>query len=147
MLEIPDIRQLHNSDCGWANVEAILQANGIFKHRDVVIQSLGLSDIFGVNPKSIELFFRHEQFNVISGNMTIDDLKFHLKNKRPVICPVTMNNVGHYICVTGIHRGKITYNDPSYGKKSIDIDKFIEIWEDTDKFGNVYKNYGIAVWK
>lgn len=65
----------------------------------------------------------------------IEDIKEEIKHDRPVIAWVLMpdpnGNWKHSIVITDIDENKllIYYNDPVYGKETVSIRQFMEMWD------------------
>lgn len=147
MIDILDVRQEDEFDCGWATVEAVCQYFKVYIHRNRMLKLLGTNGINGTDPRIIEAFLRNEGFNVLSGNMTIEDLKSFTKNNRPVIAMVTFNDIGHYVVVKGVKRKRVYYQDPTSGPKSMKIEDFMSSFVDFDRYGVTYRNFGLVIWK
>jgi ABC-type bacteriocin/lantibiotic exporter with double-glycine peptidase domain len=144
---VPDVRQVESFDCGAAATDAVCRYFGRYKPRAYYKKLLGTNGINGTDPRTIESFLRGEKLKVLSGDMEIKDLQQLTAAGRPVITLVTFDESGHYIVVTGVDRGRVRYNDPDGGKKSISIGSFISSWVDIDRFGVVYRQFGVAVWR
>ena len=147
MINILDVRQEGEWDCGWATVESVCQYFQVYKHRNLMLKLLGTNGMNGTDPRIIESFLRGEKFNVLSGNMTIDDLKFFTKHNRPVIAMVTFDGIGHYIVIRGVQRKRVYYQCPINGPKSMSIEKFLPQFIDYDRYGVTYEKFGMVVWK
>lgn len=142
MLCLPDIRQTRDFDCGRAAVASVYQFFEIRKRHS----ALCTSSLDGTDPRTLEAYLRKDGFFVLSGDMTIQDLREQTKAGRPVIVLMTLHGGGHYIVVSGVARGKVCFQDPVAGSSKMDAGEFEEAWHDFDRFGQVFERFGIAVW-
>jgi hypothetical protein len=98
--------------------------------------------IDGTDPRTIESFCRSIGLRVVSGEMSVDDLKHFTAHDRPVIAVLS----GHYVVVCGVKRGVVIYHDPAHGLASSSSKAFVERWRDMDRLGAVYNQFGVCVW-
>jgi len=143
MIELSDIRQKGNHDCGHAAVRCVVAYFGC--RYPNLMSRLATTGMDGTDPRSIEGFLRQEGFLVQSGHMTITDLRHHTKLGRPVIVLVSWHG-GHYIVVSGVRRGYVYFQDPAEGPGRLDLGQFLQAWASFDRFGTIYNNFGIAAW-
>ena len=145
-MKLPDIRQQNNHDCGLAACRIVAR---LFRRRwtPELTARLGTSPMDGTDPRAIESTLRHIGWGVISGEMTIDDLRHHATLERPTICLITRAGVGHYVVVGGIDCGRIQVQCPADGPIITSRAKFLAAWRDVDRLGAVYHQFGLAVWK
>lgn len=156
LLDVPDIRQEFDYDCGAA---ACLAIANYFR---IGPQSLGeMRDILNTEKKNgTELirmidFFNANGLSVTSGQgWTIEDLKQFFLAKMPVICAIQAygspaderaNRSGHYVVVIGLALGQIVLQDPSSGRRIVPELDFESVWHDKDENENILKKFGIAV--
>lgn len=141
MLTIDPVMQKFEYDCGAACVDAVIKFYGIRTCVGVLTLS---NHIQGTSPDTIEALLRRAGLKVISGTMTTADLKHMTTTGRPVICPITTPEGGHYVVVRGVGRGKVWYHCPSDGPKSMKISDWEANWNDTSRSGHEYDKWGIC---
>lgn len=140
ILELPDIRQIADYDCGQAASEIVLAHLGYTFGLKIPITSID-----GADPRTIESAFRQMGLPVISGQMDPGLLRYFADTGRPVICLIQHNGVGHYVVSAGVLRGSIHYQCPVEGLLTVKINEFLDIWHDTDRFGTNFTCFGIAI--
>lgn len=137
MLELPDIRQRTDWDCGKAVVQCVL---GFFETQ-ADTRLLLTNPMDGTDPRAIEALLRKIGRHVVSGEMTIEDLRYFTKSGRPVIAVVN----GHYVVVAGLTRARVCYQDPLVGPMRCRIKDFAGWWREADRLGVTYNQFGIVV--
>lgn len=137
ILDLPDIRQRTGWDCGRAAVDCVVQF--VFGER-ADLRKLMTTPMDGTDPRNIESMLRMLGCDVLSGEMDVTDLKYHISRNRPVIAAVK----NHYVVVKGVGRGRVHYQDPTQGPVKATIDDFVGWWKETDRLGVVYRCFGIA---
>lgn len=145
MLELPDIRQSTDYDCGAAATQSVFEYWGVSKPKKFYLNLLGTNGINGTDPRTLEAQIRQSGFKVLSGDMVSQDLYNQTKLERPVIVLATLHGAGHYIVVSGVYYGYVYYQDSISGPSRLRRDKFEEVWHDFDRFGQVYKQFGLSV--
>ncbi len=139
-LSIPDVRQQSDHDCGEAAVVAVLRYWGL-RNKPAFATPQDGSD-----PRQLESALRLAGLKVLSGEMTIVDLRHFTKEGRPVICLTQSEGQGHYVVVSGVHGRYVQYHDVSCGivhctKKLWELD-----WHDRGRMGESFVHFGIAAW-
>ena len=147
MLSLSDTRQRGQHDCGAAVCACVLAHFGVSKPLSYFVGKLHTNAIDGTDPRVIESFLRAEGLRVLSGEMEPDDLQWHTKQGRPVIALVTFSQVGHYVVVAGVSRGKVYYQCPIDGPGSAKVAHFSFHWHDSGRFGERFAQFGLAVWR
>lgn len=142
-MDLPDIRQVANHDCGVAACKAVMRYYGR-RWSDDFGKRLGACEIDGTDPRNIEVLFRQLGFNVISGEFTMRDLRFHVGVKRPVITLVQRAGIGHYIVVKNANSRSVDYHCPVDGPMRETVRRFREAWRDVGRMGTVYHSFGIV---
>ncbi len=161
--KLPDIRQ-QDWQAEWQNRvscgEGVLEC--IWTYFDVKIRPVPVTPIDGVGPDTLEACLWHSGLRVQAGSMTLDDLAYHTKSGRPVICLVTEpEEVGHWVVVQRVKvryvkrkNGKtakvryLKFQCPSLGPVWESAVTFVRRWHDnTHRRGLIYKHWGIAVFK
>jgi len=139
MLELPDIRQRDGHDCG----DAVLRI--VWDYYQVRSRPRVATPIDGTSPDTLESTLWQSGLHVIAGVMTLDDLRFHVRQRRPVICCTNDNGVGHWVVVSGVTRRKVFFQCPVLGRTAVPEQQFLSAWSDTTRRGVVYPRWGIAV--
>lgn len=140
-LLIPDIRQSTDFDCGSACFRAVLAYYG----RKWPAPKADPMD--GLHPFYLEACFRRAGLRVLSGEMDLVDLQYHLRRARPVVCLIRADNVGHWVIVNSLTRTRVYYHDPLAGIQYQKRSQWLSCWTDVDKQGTMYRGHGIAVWE
>lgn len=138
---LPDIRQTSGHDCGAACAHAICSYFDPLFHAGS-LDSLNVNSVDGCDPRTLERFFRNRGFKVVSGEMTIDDLRYHSDRSRPVIVPLA----GHYVVVCQALPRTIHVHDPLTGPRKLPAKSFVKSWQDHDRI-EAFVNWGIAVYR
>lgn len=149
LLNVLDLRQIDNFDCGPAAARVAISAYGYRVSQASITNALFSNNMDGTDPRTLEAMLRKNGWRVLSGDMTIEDLKVQTKLGRPVIVLVTLDCGGHYVTVRGVRRGKVHFHDSRHysgGFKSLPIQEFEAAWYDFDRFGAEYRNFGLALW-
>lgn len=144
-MKLPDIRQDGSHDCGLAACRIIARR---YRRRwsAELAARLGTSPIDGTDPRAIESTLRYAGYGVIAGEMTIADLRYQTELKRPVICLITRNNVGHYVVVRRVDCRNIYLQCPADGPIVEGKTKFMGSWRDVDRLGASYHQFALAIW-
>lgn len=141
LLDLPEIEQKGDYDCGGTVYTCVCR---YWESRQ---KRIHCDPLLGFHPHQLEPTLRRTGFKVQSGNMAVDDLKFHSSLYRPVICLIRHGNDGHYVVSAGVSRGKVYYMDPADGKiHSVKSSEFEQIWLDIDKSATVFSKFGLACW-
>lgn len=144
MLELPDIRQSADYDCGCAAVDTALRFFGVRTCAAVLDLA---TPIDGTSPAAIEGAFRRAGLAVQSGRMDVGDLKYHVSRGRPVLCPVALYG-GHWVVVRGAsagRRGRVYFHCPACGPQWLATSQWESNWRDTTRAGHDFDAWGIAV--
>lgn len=142
MIALPDIRQKGTYDCGAACVDTVFAALGIRASAAL----LGLSNgIQGTAPDTVEAMLRAARLPVVSGTMTVKDLKHFTDDGRPVICPITLPDGGHWVVVRGVARLIVHLQCPVDGPMTRTVKQWMGIWSDRSRSGQLFDRWGIAV--
>jgi predicted double-glycine peptidase len=142
MIELPDIRQKFDWDCGQTCCNIVWR---YYRSKRLEIPTTGID---GADPRTIESVLRMSGLCVISGELDYDDLRHFTRLKRPVITLVQASESqpsGHYVVVCGATRNRVCYQDPLCGHVSQHYTAFKERWHDVDRLGTVYRCWGLAV--
>lgn len=138
MIELPEVKQKQQFDCGKAAAACVLNYYEVPNASRLITDPLD-----GTDPRTLEIFFRRCGFNVLSGEMTLGVLKYLTDNAFPVIAVLK----GHYVVVAGVARGRVRFMCPTDGHTSDPISAFLARWVDDDRLGASYNQFGICVWR
>ena len=141
LLSLPDVRQTSGHTCGDAASLCALAFHGV----SAVFRLANKQQ--GADPVSIESKFRQIKMKVVAGEMTVDDLRYYCNSGRPVICLVHWpdGQDSHYVCVAGVSRGHVHFQDPESGPGKCSIADFDSAWWANGRIGD-YCRWGIAPW-
>ncbi len=157
-LDLPDVRQDGDYDCGSAAVAAVCQFYGVGPDTEAeYIEALGTTEADGTSPDAIKRYLPTVGLVADARNdWTIKELAQATVGGKPVLCVIQdyesepydiVDEVsGHWVVVCGADEDKITLQDPSAGFVEMPTLEFLSRWEDTDGAEN-YTHYGIAVSK
>lgn len=144
VLVIPDVRQQDNYDCGAACVDAVAEFFGLRKRGPARQMRTALGSlanpIQGISPDTVAAMLRALGLSVLSGTMTIADLRHLTGTGRPVLCP----RQEHWLVVAGVSRGFVHYHDPQEGMRKEREGIWIETWSDTSESGQSFRRWGIS---
>lgn len=149
LLELRDLRQTDNHDCCPAAARVAFSAFGYRYSHAALIDALHTSGMDGTDPRTLEAMLRKSGWHVLSGDMSVEDLKYQTRLGRPVIVLVTLDCGGHYVTVRGVHRNRVHFHDTrpaNGGFVSLPTGEFEAVWHDFDRFGTDYRNFGLAIW-
>jgi len=164
ILDFPESRQATTFTCGAAALQAVLYYYGIEKREDELREALGIEEGSeeGVDPPAIEKYLEGEKLKVVSGSITIADLRKYVDEKTPVICCIQAwaddyktndnpdysgNDDGHYVVAIGYTDNAIVFDDPSImSNRGYLLDEELDArWHDEQDDGTKNNHYGIAV--
>jgi hypothetical protein len=140
MLAIPDVRQALDYDCGTAAVDAVCRFFGKRERGPVPLAN----PIQGMGPQTVEAVLRSRGFRVLSGSMTVRDLKHLTDTGRPVLCPVDLFG-GHWVVVSGVARLQVAFHCPTDGPRTLKAAAWLPVWKDRSHDGHQYDQWGICV--
>ena len=144
MIGLPDIRQKTDCDCGPSCVRAICRLWGDSPPKDLGYELLQTDD--GTDLTAVESWLRRRGYCVLSGSMTVADLRQQTSAGRPVLTPITDHGEGHYVVVLGVGRGVVTFHDPSAGRRKMRVAEWEPIWFGVAKSVR-YDRWGVAIWR
>lgn len=141
MIQLPDLRQRNGWTCGPVCAATVLTHYG-----KPIPRAWPASPIDGTDPLALVPLFRRAGLNVLAGEMSILDLQFQTRSMgRPVVCLVRLDEVGHYVVVTGVVRRRVYYHCPTMGLESEPVNIFADRWYDVGR-DCTYHQFGISVW-
>ena len=158
VLDIPDTRQTYDFDCGAMAVQTVLAYYGHDIREDKLMKALGTTKD-GTDVKSIVKFFKKYGFDVVEGQLTVEQLKEAVDKGWPVLMPIQAwtddllrvdwvhdKDDGHYVLAVGHTDGKIIFEDPSaFEKQYLPEEELEKRWHDFDSDGEKFDHYGIIV--
>lgn len=142
-MTLPDVRQTEDHGCGDAVLDAVFKFFGV-KDRASLANA-----VQGMAPDTVEAVLWSAGFRVLSGHMTVRDLKHLTDSGRPVICPTAMYG-GHWVVVCGVARLRVTFTDSAVPKdlpnpRTLPAAEWTAQWRDTSRSAVEYDKWGIAV--
>jgi ABC-type bacteriocin/lantibiotic exporter with double-glycine peptidase domain len=141
VIQLPDLRQQHDYDCGSVCCRIV------WNHFKVAKKNTLTTEIDGTDPRAIESAMRISGLPVISGTMTLADLAWFTRTKRPVIVLATCSTepIGHYMVCGGQRDRRLHFQCPSRGPIAETPRRFDKRWHDVDRLGTRYSRWGIVV--
>lgn len=147
IIQVPLLRQSTDYTCGVTALQSILYYHGIEFREDRLAKLLGSDPIMGTAYRKMVSLADSLGFKItVKEKCSMDDLKFYLDKKEPVIVLIQawteQKNVdwkndwedGHYVVAIGYDKDKIYFMDPStIGNYTyIPNEEFLNRWHDTD---------------
>ncbi len=152
LLDVPDLRQQDDYDCGPAAVQAVCAFLGVGPaERAAYVAGLGTSPAGGTTPAAILAFLaRLDTVTTSAAGLEVEDLARFFAEGHPVLCPIQEEQAsgtrsGHWVVVIGTGLGQVMIHDPIEGRRMLSEEDWLARWHDTDVQGNAYLQYGIAV--
>ena len=147
LIDLPDIRQSQQWDCGAAAVLSVCQYFEVgVKTLSEAVTALGTTPQTGTTPSAILGYLSRSGLMTTAGSgLESADLATFFAAGQPVLCPVKTPQGGHWVAVIGTGLGYVFVQDPAMGRRMIPDAEWLEMWQDKDTAGNVYTAYGIAV--
>ena len=142
MLMIPDVRQTTDYDCGAAAVDAVAEFHGQRRRSLSGIKHIA-NPVQGMAPETVEAVLRSIGLTVLSGVMTVADLRHLTRTGRPVLCPVATGG-GHWVVVRGVTRCRVHYHCPTHGPSSLPILSWESQWHGETRHGHGFERWGIC---
>lgn len=147
-LRLPDLRQADDHSCADTARRVVREAHGYSTRGRVSTPT------DGADPRQIEAAFRHEGWNVFSGEADVELLRQLTALGRPPICLIQWlpkegeegSPVGHYVVVGKVTRTRVHFQCPTDGPSSLPIAEFSARWFDSGRCGCAFKQWAIAAW-
>ena len=151
LIRVPLARQNANYTCGVASLQSILGYYNFDKRMDVLSAEVKPDQEKGTNYLNIASFAKSLGFDVnIRTNMTLDELKKHIDQKRPILLAIqawadskssyssSQNEDGHYVVAIGYDDKNFFFMDPAtLGHYTyIPAEEFAARWHDYDSYSN-----------
>ncbi|NCC71221.1 hypothetical protein EOM09_06575 [bacterium] len=158
IINLPQLRQTYNFDCGAKALQSILFYYGIDVREDKIMK-IAKTNKNGTSIQGIGKVIKKYGLKMKASKMNIDILKNYINDKTPVLIALQAwsnkkridwsNNWsdGHWVVVIGYTKEKIIFEDPSSIYKTyLKYNELLERWHDIDTNGKKYLNLGIAVY-
>lgn len=132
MLDLKPYRRQIKSFCGPASLKMVLDYHGVsVPEKEIAILACATREA-GASPEGLVKAAEHFGFEAFSKeNSTLDDLRYYLNKKIPVIVDWFWENDGHYGVVIGMDKKNIIFRDPSLWRiKKMPLEMFLEVWFD-----------------
>ena len=156
---VPHERQIDDAACGPAVLKSVEETMGGGRGtQQQYEQETGTTEAKGTPIVSLEQTAANHGMNVDARQkMDLNQLQQMVGNGMPVITAVQLDGpeggpsggweAGHYVVVTGIGNGQITFMDPNSDapERSWPIQEFLNRWHDHDHQGNAYEQWGMAI--
>lgn len=142
VLRLPIVKQKLPHDCGVAVFRSVCR----YLKVPTKGNTLDADPMNGLHPFELEPAFRRLGLTVSAGSMDLDDLRHHARKNRPVVALIRFGDSGHWVVSGGVSRGRVSIMEPFDGVvKWVQEAAFIADWQDYDRQGTLFRNYGIAV--
>ncbi len=151
LLDLPDLRQEGDFDCGPAAVQAVCQFFGVGPaSRAEYVEALGTTRERGTSPAAVlDLLSRTGLAATAKAGLTVADLARFFAAGHPVLCPVQAGDpgqeTGHWVAVIGVGLGQVFVHDPAAGRRRVSEEEWLSRWHDRDASGAGCERFGIAV--
>lgn len=139
LLDIPDIRQREDWDCGAAAVEAVLRYHRVWRARDRDLTN----PVQGMDPGTVAAVLRSNGMTLLDGTMTVEDLRHLTRTNRPVLCPVNLYG-GHWVVCRGVEYGGVHFHCPTQGRLRLPVSRWVEEWTSSSESGHAFDRWGIC---
>lgn len=139
LLDLPDVRQRAGCDCGTAAADTVARFLHSRTARAVIADAVD-----GTHPSALEAAMRRAGLAVQSGTMTLADLQHHVRQGRPVLCPIASYG-GHWVVVRGVGRGFVYAQCPTEGPIRVTLARWLDLWRDSTRAAHDFDHWGIAV--
>jgi len=139
-LELTECRQRDDFSCGSAVYTCVTR---YWEGRG---RRLKADPLHGTPPDQLEPAFRGAGYYVVSGEMDVSDLRFHVGQGRPVVALIQSEGTGHWVVVRHVTRQRVYLMDPAAGFRWLPVPEFEAAWCDSDRRGTVFRRHALAVW-
>lgn len=131
MIRLKPFRQTPDF-CGPATLKMVFDYYGVKATEKEIGKIAGTTQKYGTSPENMKKAAAHFGFDaILKTNGNLDDLRYYLDKKIPVIVNWFSEDDGHYSVVVGIEGKNIMIRDPSFCRiRKMPIDKFLKVWFD-----------------
>lgn len=132
MIKLKPFRQMPGL-CGPASLKMVFDYYGVSVSENKIAKVAGATKEKGTSKAGLIKAAKHFGFQVFSKELSsLNDLRYFLKRKIPVIVDWFFEDEGHYSVVVDIDKKNIVLMDPSLkkGKKKMSLEKFFRVWFD-----------------
>jgi HK97 family phage portal protein len=141
VLDVPDVRQEGDADCGAAATMAVCKFFGVGPDtEEEYVAALGTTEEEGTEAPRIAAYLEQLGLSVeASEGLTVEDLGDYVAEGKPVICAIQdyaglqeedRSEGGHYVVVIGVEGDSLTLQDPVAGRVSVERATFEDHWHD-----------------
>lgn len=144
ILNVPLEKQNTNYSCGAAAITMLIRYHKKKPPKDLIHLC---SPHDGLQPDAIKSILIREFGHALSATITPGILTGFIKDKKPVLCPITPKdyNESHWVIVTGYDNNYFYYNCPINGKSKIRRQQWNQIWIATADY-TLYSQWAITSW-
>lgn len=165
-VRLPKVKQTKTFSCGAAALRSVCELFGVGPESEKdFIKACKTSHKAGTRPKDIVRVAREFGLSVKpQSGMSVEKLKEFLDLGRPIICCLQAwggdkkdekekayeeRASGHYVVACGYDHALIYFEDPMMedSRGFLSYEEFKKRWHDEDYDGNVFKQFGIVIWK
>lgn len=140
LIDYPVIKQRKDYTCGRVVYAAVTE----YLDRRRTIKS---NPWDGTHPVVLEAAFtNHAKLQTFSGSLGLDHLRLLTGLGTPVCCLIKSEGEGHWVAVRGVFRNRVHFLDPASGCRSLTTAEWADLWYDEDSKGQLFRQYGLAVW-
>ena len=132
MIKIKPFRQTAGL-CGPASLKMVLDFYGVSASESEIAKIAGATKEKGISKEGLIKAAKHFGFQVfLKKKSSINDLRYFIKKKIPVIVDWFFEDDGHYSVVVDIDKKSVFLMDPSLkkGVRKMPIEKFLRVWFD-----------------
>jgi len=161
LIDVPDIRQLSDYDCGPAAVLSVARYFGVdggITEPDL-IAALATSRTTGTPARNMVDWLTAKGLVATSAvGLDVEDLRRFFLSDHPAICEIQAygtpqeedaGDSGHYVVVIGVGLGQVFFQDPSAGRQMVTEAEWLAAWHSVNVLADgtavPIQQFGIAV--
>lgn len=142
LLQLPNVRQETDWSCGEAAVRTVLQYLG----KRYQVPALSTRE-HGTHPAQIQQALILAGLRTFSGAFRTSQLRACADDWTPVVCAIRDDDGnGHWVVSAGVRRGRVHYQCPLTGPRSLPEAEWVARWHDVGMYGDKFEDFGIAAW-
>lgn len=159
MVNVPDVRQSENFDCGPCCLRSISKYFDVGpKTEEEFIEICGTSKKDGTHPKQIQKAAEKLGLKTkFYTGLTIESLKSYIDQRKPVIVEIQAwgnpkkyekLNDGHFVIAIGYDDSNFYFEDPSLLRIRgyLPYDEFDSRWQELESNGDKFYHSGLVIW-